>query len=370
MGSLKVLVFGDSYRYQFLRSLLETNKYNNETLHTEFLKQHHCILSRAKELSEYKGKPDYLLFQSPYVPAYSQIIFPRDKVTDWPETGVQTKVIVFDEIPYATASELTMADSLAQKYHQVLWKIFLVRPEQNFAKTDLTTGKTAAEEAKSFIQKKKYPVEIYDHDAKKALFWDLPGEIDFWRIHNSLQQIAQTISVKMKNLSLSYQLFLLMNEQKYINPSIYQSFTQFSSRIPYENVYAVYAQECENYYLKGQGKNIFASLFQNVITEILEEDPLWEKEKAEGEAIHYLQDDFKKWLHKIAAQNEVFQGDSEEEYIKYCQKYHVDTQFFRELERFFKGANGDLTKSLLYQSVNRYIRSFIQQLGGFMKNGK
>lgn len=124
MSFLKILVFGDAYRYQFLRDLLEEGVYTNEFIHTENLKQHHCVVTREKVLDSSR-QDEYLFFESNRIPAFTQIIFPKEKVTDW-EDANNTKIIIFDEIPYTTASELESTKSLIQKYRDALWEIFLV----------------------------------------------------------------------------------------------------------------------------------------------------------------------------------------------------------------------------------------------------
>lgn len=60
MSFLKILVFGDAYRYQFLRDLLEEGVYTNEFIHTENLKQHHCVVTREKVLDS--SRQDEYLF--------------------------------------------------------------------------------------------------------------------------------------------------------------------------------------------------------------------------------------------------------------------------------------------------------------------
>ena len=78
MSFLKILVFGDAYRYQFLRDLLEEGVYTNEFIHTENLKQHHCVVTREKVLDSSR-QDEYLFFESNRIPAFTQIIFPKEK---------------------------------------------------------------------------------------------------------------------------------------------------------------------------------------------------------------------------------------------------------------------------------------------------
>lgn len=367
MSFLKILVFGDAYRYQFLRDLLEEGVYTNEFIHTENLKQHHCVVTREKVLDSSR-QDEYLFFESNRIPAFTQIIFPKEKVTDWENTN-NTKIIIFDEIPYTTASELESTKSLIQKYRDSLWEIFLVNPNQNFARTDITTGKQALVSAQKLLKGKGYPATIYEKDNIDTLLWPFPGEADSLRIRHALLQEQNDVQEKMKNLPLAYQLFIIVHGD-YLDQSIYRNFTRFSQHIPYNEAYVIYEKECSDYYFKGNGQKVFESLFHEIIEENLKDCFLWKREVFQNNMMTQIGLVFNQILQNPNMKEFVFKGKTEEEYNQFCQMTHVDTKFFCDIDCFFKGKENNVTTAPLYKVVEGVFKSVIQKIGGLIQNGK
>lgn len=361
MSFFNVLVFGDSYRYQFLRSLLPIGTYSEQCLHTENLKQYHCLLAREAEmLTEYRGRKEYLLFSSPSIPAFTKVIFPQEGMADWPDMTPQTKTIIFDEIPYTTASELDNAKTLVRKYYATLWNIFLVPSQQKTAKTDVSTGKEALQKAKKLLIEKGYPVEIYSGNAAQVLLWDLPGEGTRLRWRNSLIQISAQAKERFQNFPLDYQLFLRPVEMVYLAQNTYRGLTKFSKELPYSNVYEIFYQKSEDYYFKGNGKDVFSYLLQSV-QYILQDYPWWdEAEISELEA--NIKNSFRDTVGRLITRNLVFEGRTEKEYEKFCQRSNADTNFLIKLDFFFKG-NGTKApaNAPLYQTIEKYIQLVLKK---------
>lgn len=148
---------GDKSRYQFLRQLVSSTQNN---LQTEYLLKNSITVSNNS-----KGNVENV-FYSHCIPLGVSLYFPSDDEINFDLISYShlDKILIFDEFPYRTASEV---ESLEKNFYQAFeCQVVIVINKRVGISTDLDSEENEAKKAQQLYEENNIPACIYDFDKK------------------------------------------------------------------------------------------------------------------------------------------------------------------------------------------------------------
>lgn len=150
---MRIVIIGDKSRYQFLRHLVSSTQ---NDLQTEYL-----LKNSITVLNSSKGNEENV-FYSHCIPLGVSLYFPSDDEINFDLISYShlDKILIFDEFPYRTASEV---ESLEKNFYQALeCQVVIVVNKRVGISTDLDSEENEAKKAQQIYEENNISTCIYD----------------------------------------------------------------------------------------------------------------------------------------------------------------------------------------------------------------
>lgn len=274
---MRVVISGDKSRYHFFRSIVEINKSKNEEVFfTEKLGEKEVFLRPdLKKIGEN-------VFFSSKIPLNTELYFPPEYVDLMEAIHSEDKVILFDEFPYATDSDIEQLNDILQIGIVNQISVVLFKNDRNTLETDISTEDMALDDAEQCYKNKN--VTVFRYSIKDIPFFLLWNNIAV----NNVPQDAYHAKLRLAKSELEifdsfYDFMLNCSDEQgqclsnLIDFDVLARFCEYDCKIEGNNVWEIYHDKAFQYYW-GNNHNI-EKFCKRIYKSAIDDICVWDFEK-------------------------------------------------------------------------------------------
>lgn len=355
---MRIIIIGDRSRYQFLRII--NPKGEQTVFHTEELAKKDVYI-----LSEFGKKADGC-FYSTRIPLGTEIVFPSEFTASAFPCEMNDKILLFDEFPYRTESEIAQYKQYIENNRTLDCSIIIVDNHVETLETDITDMKQAISDAVQKYQSEGFFVSVYDIGKDKTDF--LFRKLETLKIDNETEYALKVISngrSKLKiTFDISYKRALMLEADIYAgNPNfiyILGSLMKYDKRMREQYAFGVLERTVCDYFW-GDSKNKYfkfvAEFYQKKAKDYVGEYCLWDFDKD----LAMLNEDILKNFQKN------IQSQHKKEFVASEIEYELFEDLHKKEINSFRNRIIDFFNEDLKQIIKSRLLSHIENLEKILK---
>ena len=340
---MRLYIFGDKSRYQFLRRLgtsLGTDEASGKTF----------VLYNSYQDSILAGEEIFC----PAVPLNTSIVFPCEMESL--SISIWDTILFFDEFPYRTDYKIELLSSLCQSNKSMRTRIVLYRNKRHFLSTDISTEPEAWKEALKQYKNEGYEVFTYtdDDNAMPFLFWStaIPS---LPKLSNKyLQQISETRESIELNFDLDYDITYASEQEltRLETPAFLGMFTAYTPQLKGTVLQDSYKSNIVSNFFdeETEFEKIIFPLFR-LYKDTMKSICNWDIEEDKKQLGKKIKSAFNKYVK--TENSTTFKGKNKSDYLLYLSKNHDDVKFKNDCVSFFKYKLKEVIKNFILEKLKK-----------------
>lgn len=339
---MDIYIVGQLAKFQFLKEFTVNTKWENQSV-SYFSAEDVLISWEERQVLEHG-----LQIHSKQIPVGTNLYFPQKAPDFYPSTC--GKILVFDEIPFASQSLLEEIESISSKNPFIPVELVLYENHRSALESDISTELDALKEAAVFYQRKEYKTCHYTWGSEK-LFLLFHGRPQKQRLKQQALEKIHDLEEDLCFFSSEYDAMYedYLKDEFCENPSFLNNLTRYEPSLRNQNLVFVYCQRVDSHLSSHQG--IFDSMTETYCDMMSDYAP-WDL-KQDGADLGVS---LKKYLmNSLMTQSAsaVFTGVSSLDYLNYLMETKIDLQFKQAYISFFR----DKGKELMLNHATTKIHS-------------
>lgn len=239
---MQLIITGDKSRYQFFREMVDGAVNSNQMFFTEKIGENDIYLTSDR--SKVKDR----VFYSDRIPLNTIVFFPKEFETLITPGKFTDRVVIFDEFPYATDEDISNLEQIIQKGEFCQLEVVLFQNDRTALSSDISTEKTAIEDAKLRYENYNINVQCYHtKDKPDFLLWSSAAKYDSNRnsFIASIRNARDSLSVFDSCYDLEYELVLHSIIE---NPENLERNFKYEYGLQGKSIWKVYFDKVYNFY--------------------------------------------------------------------------------------------------------------------------
>lgn len=341
---MQITAIGDKSRYQFFRNMVEYENQIEGDFFTEKLGDNDVYLTSQKtELLEN-------MYYSKKIPLNTTIFFPNEYDDLVLKSGTIDKILVFDEFPYVSDSEIKNLHKVLVSNILSQIEVVLVKNGRESLNSDISTEETAISEAKKYYGEMGIDTCIYDtNSSPKFLLYTC---YDFQSQGKKLiQSYIRKVQKELDIFDSVYEFSVEISEiPLLIEVDILARFFDYNDSIRTKNIWKVYRRRAFDFYWKSNKRKIvkiYSEVYKNMIGEIC----IWNIQKDIDELTNVLQQEFRQALNVFSPLS--FYGEKEY-YDDFLNEHKEEVIKFKIIIKdFFNIKLREILKKRIQHKINK-----------------
>lgn len=357
---IKTIVLGDRSRYQVFERLINgmDQRKLEETKRSWLWKHTLLVTNSPKQREDAEGEEIDLTVSSHCIPLYTELLFPAE-AKPCSGYGQESNLVVFDEFPYCTETELERIEKLKAKNPFGNIRIVLFDEKRKTLDTDTTNMQTAREEAKKTYSDLGIETIEYSQTGLRSLFFWFTDDLMKCSLRKGKTKLDE-LNERLKDFALNYDVFYLCElEEEVEDISLLQQFVEFGRDVTKEKtIIDIFRDRAETYFFE---KRYEAVIKEKLLTELyaneLIQDAayLWDRAQDEKLLVEEMRSRFHNFFKDL--RNYEFDG-KEERYENFLNETHVAIEFKQKCIDFFKTG--------ILEIISDHVKRRIQLIGRFV----
>lgn len=341
---MRIIAIGDKSRYQFFRNMVNNKNDSVGNFFTEKLGDKDIYMTS----DEIKVSED--TYYSNKIPLNTVIIFPNEYNDMSFNSGVGDKIIVFDEFPYASGSEVENIKKLILSGVKSQIEVILVKNGREYLKSDISTEESAIVEAKSYYEKMEIKTYVYDSKEKPYFLMCICEKVE--------KQLEKVIWSNIENVKKQLGIFdgiydfsLEISEIPILTEvNVLASFFEYDESIKTRNIWKIYRRRVLDFYWNKNKKKI-VKFYSEIYRDALKDVCVWDLSKDVDELTKIIQKEFRRNLNGFTSLS--FYGEKEyyEEFLNEHKEEVI--KFKNEIKNFFEIKLKDILKNRIEHKIKK-----------------